>query len=367
MTILAMSMGMVVASGLLGKRAQSSANVKKRQLSRCEFFWVVVFVLICVAVLVVYLMKVPSIAILTALKEGFVAGQKARSQMGNDFVGKYHWYKLFMRDGLFLATFVLYANWLIKVRKGMFDVLFFFATFFITIFSVVSATEKGPVVTLIVGMFLVYVIVKRGGTYPLKGVLTIGVFVFTALVAAYVNFMGSMGIFSAIKSIFSRAFTGQITPAYWYLEYFPQFHDFLAGRSFPNPMGILPFENYRLSVEIMNYFHPDILNSGVVGSAPTVYWAEMYANFGVIGVVVSPFFVGIALCWIASLLNKLENTSLKVGLIVAVAMHFKSLNGTGLSGFIIDTYFLGILGFVFVILALGNYGRIKLLCREVVQ
>ena len=40
---------------------------------------------------------------------------------------------------------------------------------------------------------------------------------------------------SALFSVFSRTFTGQIQPAYHYLEFFPEIEPFLLGRSMTNP------------------------------------------------------------------------------------------------------------------------------------
>ena len=115
--------------------------------------------------------------------------------------------------------------------------------------------------------------------------------------------MASKNPINAIASVFSRTFTGQIQPAYHYLEFFPMHHDFLWGRSFPNPRGILPFEPYRLTVEIMNWRFPDLVKRGVVGSMPTTFWGELYANFGTLGVITIPFFVGIVIYLLACFVN----------------------------------------------------------------
>jgi len=362
-TILAMSFGMVAASGLLGRQEYSFASNDKRNLSRRELFFLFVFVLICGAVFVVYLTKIPSVALFAVFSDGFVEGRIARSQMGHEFVGKYHWYKLFMKDGLFLATFILYADWLLRSRRGVLVSLLLFGTFSAAVFSALSSIEKEPVAILILGMFLVYVAVKKRCVYPFRTVFLLMSITIAILVGAYMLFIGSENISIALKIMFSRIFTGQLTPSYWYIEYFPRLHDFLAGSSLPNPGGIFPFEGYSLTVEIKNYFASGVLVNKAAGSAPTVFWGEMYANFGLMGVIIPPFFVGAALYWVAFLLDKIENTSLKVGLVVAVAIHFKDLCGTGLSGFLVDTNLLGMVGFVFIIMMLGNYCRVKIFYR----
>jgi len=171
--------------------------------------------------------------------------------------------------------------------------------------------------------------------------------------------MGSHSPVAALMSVFSRTFTGGVQPAYHYLEFFPQHHAYLMGKSFPNPMGLLPFEPYRLTVEVMNWRFPGLESAGVVGSMPTVFWGELYANFGVTGVVVFPFFVGIGLFVIAYLSDRLENTPLKVGLLVWLVLHYKDLAVTGLSGFMFDFYLFGVVGVVLVVMFLSNNLKIK--------
>ena len=180
------------------------------------------------------------------------------------------------------------------------------------------------------------------------------------LVLFYVYFMGSHNPIAALMSVFSRAFTGGIQPAYHYLEFFPEHHGFLLGRSFPNPAGLLPFEPYRLTVEIMNWRFPDLAGTGVVGSMPTVFWGELYANFRVVGVIIMPFFVGIGLYVISFFASKLENTPFKVGLLVWLILHYKTLAETGISGFIIDFYLFGVVGVILLLMILTNNFKIKL-------
>src|SRR5690606_21203802 len=94
------------------------------------------------------------------------------------------------------------------------------------------------------------------------------------------------------KAISSRTLTGQISPAYFYMKMFPEHEGFLLGRSFPNPKGIFPWEPYPVTVEVMNFMNPKIIGTGVVGSAPTVFWADMYANFSFGGILLSSIIVG---------------------------------------------------------------------------
>lgn len=201
-------------------------------------------------------------------------------------------------------------------------------------------TEKAPFFWLLISLFLVYIIVKHNSKVSAKYFILVSVFLFVLLTITYyyMYWASDKDIMYAIKTLFSRVFTASIQPAYHYLEFFPANHDFLYGKSFPNPKGIFSFETFHLTQEIMNFAQPENIKSGIVGSMPTIFWAEAYANFGFIGVLIIPFVIGIIVWTISFMITKLDNTPIKIGLYVWLLLHFKNLSTTGFSGYIIDFY-----------------------------
>lgn len=327
-----------------------------RQISRKELFVLVGLIAFCFFVLFVYLSKVPTIALFVALSEGASSNSDlARSLMGNDFSGKYHWYSLIMHDLFNIVTFTLFSAFLLTKRKIIF--FFFLIAFMGSSFTAVMATEKGPFAQILIGLLLVYGITLLKGKIPIKATIIFLIVLFASLTTFYIFFMGSADIFSAFVSIFSRALAGSIQPAYHYLEFFPYHQDFLLGRSFPNPGGILPIEPYRMTVEVMNWVDPN--DYGIVGSMPTVFWAEAYANFGILGVVFVPFVIGVVVYTVYYFVDKIENTPIKIGFFVWLMQHFKSLSITGFSGYIIDFYFIMLTFILILSIAFANRLKIK--------
>jgi len=327
-----------------------------RQISRKEFLVLLGLMAFCFVVLFIYLSKVPSIALFVALFEGASSDSHlARSLMGNDFFGKYHWYSLILHDLFNIVTFALFSAFLLTKRKIVF--LFFLISFLGSSFAAVMATEKGPFAEILIGLLLVYGLSLLKGKVPIKATIILLVVLFSSLTAFYILFMGSADVYSAFVSIFSRALAGSIQPAYHYLEFFPYHQDFLMGRSFPNPGGILPIEPYRMTVEVMNWVNPN--DKGIVGSMPTVFWAEAYANFGLFGVVLVPFIMGVVVYAVYYLVDKIENTPIKIGFFVWLMQHFKTLSVTGFSGFLVDFYLI-MLTFIFIIsISFANKFKIK--------
>jgi oligosaccharide repeat unit polymerase len=326
-----------------------------RQISRKELLVLVGLITFCFFVLFVYLSKIPNIALFVALSDGSNDAKLARSLMGNDFAGKYHWYSLVMHDLFNIVTFALFSAFLLTKRKIL---LFFFLVAFLgNSFAAVMATEKGPFAQILIGLLLVYGITLLKGKIPIKATIILFTILFASLITFYIFFMGSEDVFSAFGSIFSRALAGSVQPAYHYLEFFPQHQEFLMGRSFPNPGGILPIEPYRMTVEVMNWVNPN--DKGIVGSMPTVFWAEAYANFGILGVVFVPFMIGVVLYAVYYLIDKIENTPLKIGFFVWLMQHFQTLSKTGFSGFLIDFYLIMLTFILIMSIAFANRFRVK--------
>lgn len=335
------------------KRFQKFDHI--RQISRKEFLVLAGLTAFCFFVLFVYLSKVPNIAILVALSDGTNDAKLARSLMGNDFDGKYHWYSIIMHDLFNIVTFTLFSAFLLTKKKIIF--FLFLMAFLGSSFAAVMATEKAPFAQILIGLLLVYGITLLKGKVPVKVTIILLVVLFSSLIAFYIFFMGSSNVLSAFASIFSRAFAGSIQPAYHYLEFFPNHQDFLMGRSFPNPGGILPIEPYRMTVEVMNWVNPN--DKGIVGSMPTVFWAEAYANFGVLGVILVPFVIGVVLYAVYYLVDKIENSPLKIGFFVWLMQHFKNLSVTGFSGYLIDFYLVALVFILVLSISIANRFKLK--------
>ena len=350
--------GLIFTVLLLNVRVMPCIDQDYRDITQKEKFMLLFLLVFCFVVLVLYLYAVPKVAIWTLITDGVFAAAAARSTMANDFSGSYHWYSLVMHDLLNVITFIFYASFLKGPTKKI--KLLFAISFLGSIFTSVMAIHKAPLIWLLIGMFFTYCLSKLKGQIPVKDIIKISIVMVSILVLFYIKFMGTDNIFIALKALFSRAFTGGIAPSYYYLEYFPEVHDFLYGRSFPNPGGIFPFEPFALTVEVNNWKFPFLVGKGIVGSAPTIFWAEAYANFNYYGVFIISFLVGVLLSFVSHFVNKLENSPIKIGFTVWLILHYFHLSESGISGYLFDIYFVGIAFFVLLTLTLSNNLKLKI-------
>ncbi|NKB31988.1 MAG: oligosaccharide repeat unit polymerase [Pseudomonadales bacterium] len=301
-----------------------------------------------------------NIALLSVLEfvNSEFTSEQLRSEMGNAFSGNYHWYKLFMRDLMVVTLYSSFAMYLLKPRFG--NLLLFAMIFVVTSFSMLAAIEKGPFMGQLIGLFLIYVFLRKSGYIRVKYVVMGVPVLFLVMGISFWLFTGAQDVIDGMQRTFSRMFTGQMQGLYHYLEIFPESISFLYGTTFPNPGGLLPYTPFRLTVEVMSIVTPQDAARGVVGSMPTFFWGEMYANFGFLGVIIPPFFVGFLLYWFNLFIMRLPMTPILVAFLVWVILHFIELSTTGLSTFIIDFYLLLLLTIVMTLLFISSRGIVRL-------
>lgn len=326
-------------------------SIKKN--SNVQRYKAYIFVIIGLLILFLYTKQVPDLAIFNIFSFDDKNNLRSlRSDMGNNFQGSYFLYSIFMRDILQFLIFSFYTQWLLfKEKRDLYMVIFLF---FVNSFVALMATEKAPIIWLIAGLFLVNILVKNKGVIPLKSLMKIIIPAFTILICMYMFFMKSMSISDAFTSVLSRAFTGSITPAYFYLVLFPEYHDYLYGTSFPNPMGIFPYEPFRLTVMVMDWVNPELEQLGIVGTMPTVFWAEIYANFGPVFIAPFAFFVGFMLKLFEGIILKFRHLPLSIGYFVWVILYFKNLSVTSFSNYTLNIPLI-IVTLVFILISTKNF------------
>lgn len=350
-------LGVIFVRKLVGFEVVPFRIYEIRRLSWLQDKLLLLLFAFCMIVLINYLRQLDNIALFIALTDGASAAKLARSDMGNSFSGNYHWYKLVMHDLGNLVTFTSFAIWLI--RKRVKDVLLFISAFFYSFFVAIMATEKGPMAWLLIGLFMVYFLIRSNGFIPFKKLIPFTFLIVGLLIISYIYFMGAGDVGSALWSVFSRAFSGSISPAYFYLEFFPEHQEYLFGRTFPNPGGLMPYEPYRYTIEVMNWLFPDLVETGVVGTAPTVFWGEAYANFGPLGIPIVAFFMGSLVALVSYFVSKLEINPLTIGFFVWLILIFKDLSNSGFSGYFYNIYIISVTVFVVTFLSVLGYIRVR--------
>jgi hypothetical protein len=346
--------GFISSNRVFNKNKYKSLYIKNinstslRKTSMKQNYMIVILLFYCMYILYQFTSNVESIALFEIFSNDETASYFARSKMGNDFSGKLWRYQLFFRHLLNYCVMFLFSNYLMSKTKSKY-VLFIFS-FLIATFSSLMSIEKSPFIGLMIMLYLSYLmhgdrsyLQKRSVYYASVGILaTIGLFYF---------FMNQETVLISITSVVSRVLTGQIATAYFYIEVFPQQHDFLYGLSFPNPGGIFAFDPFPLTKYISNIIFPMNIRNGLIGSAPSVFWAEIYANFGVMGIPIFAFMVGFSLRSLDLYIDRWQTSSAKIATYVILSWHYRTLTGSSISNFLFDSTLFAIIVIAIILIS----------------
>ncbi len=259
-----------------------------------------------------------------------------RNNAGN-LVNNYHWFKFFLRDGLFfLLILFLSLSTICKVGNSKF--LFWF-TLFILIFTSLLTGEKGSIIDVVLLMYISLITFKRNASIDFLPLIKFLSFSLLAIIGSYNLFMPAETLNILINGILDRLLVGQIIPGIFYLEIFPDHQPFLFGKSFPNPMGLFPHHPVPLTELVMNYsgFNEIGESLDIIGTMPYMFWGEMYANFGYFGILLSLLFVSCLFIYLDFIFFvKAKSSLILMVLYCYLIVHYKDLSVTGLFGFVLD-------------------------------
>ena len=358
-SITALIVGLIAGKSMFGRIKDFKLKKITRTSTHLLFINSILF-LICSYVLYLYINKVGFYNLVISSFIGIVSEDSTsvlRSAMTNSFDGKYHWYQMFMLELLFFSTLVFCV--LRIQKKTMTRTFLLLISLLICAFSLIMSGQKGPIFELILGLGMIIIIIYQNSRISFRALSIIAVTGFFIIVPLYYLFMDSSNIGEAISGVFSRTLTGQLQPAYVYLEYIPNERDFLMGSTFPNPAGIFPYEPVPITQEAMAWYNPNE-QIGVVGSMPTIFWIEAYINFGFIGIVLVSLMLGIFIYGLNVFLLSFQHNAITLSFYIWLILFYKDLSSSFFSDFLISIY-LYITLFIFLLFSIiFGYGKLKL-------
>lgn len=279
---------------------------------------------ICVAVFVLYARLLPTIPILDVLSgKSTFAIRLARSQVTNDFqAGRLSYYSWFFSDVLGFVSY--YLGGVALRRRDRNTVLAALVSILFALFVSIHTTNKAPLVDYVLGLTGMYFLLRSAGRIPVKVFMWIGLVSYSILSVMFFAFFHYPPGF-AVRRVLERTIGGQVTSQYWTLAFVKYVTGYLNGHSFPNPRGILPWEPYLLNRNVSLFMRGVSGSNLIVGSAPAVFWVEVYANFGVIAALLSAFAVGVFVYWVHYRVASGPLTPLRAALIAWTAVFMAKL------------------------------------------
>lgn len=178
--------------------------------------------------------------------------------------------------------------------------------------------------------------------------------------AAAAGTLNNRDVFEAFESIIAaansmvgdRLLFGQNRPLYVVYQIVPDQYDYFLGKTFPNPLRIMPFEPIPFTYMVYDVVHSSGGGiDGVRGSAPTAFFSTIYANFGIIVSFISMYAFGFVVQFL--------NEKLLYANKYIIPYRFVLLNYVALFALSIDFFFLSEKVFLMVLLYLIMYRKTR--------
>jgi oligosaccharide repeat unit polymerase len=309
--------------------------------------WMVLLLFgICCIALVLYIQSLPRVPLFAALQGYSDEAFELRMTLGtSNYVtfGKPQYFNAFLRVLMPFLSSILLAQALAKPSRTAIAVAI--GGGLLTAFASIVDTHKGGVVQLLFTYWLTYLIAGRR-TLKLRQVLPVMVGLVALSTYLFSVFMGATfdSVDDGISAVTERLFIGNLVPAYHFVDLFKG-QELLWGRSFPNPLGLFPYSHYPIDAVVWQMLNPWAV-ADVSYSAPAVLWAEMFANFGIAGVLISAPLLGSIARLSQGLFDRVAGTPLRTALIVFWSMYFMGFVTRGVIQMItltFDYYVAGVL------------------------
>lgn len=224
--------------------------------------------------------------------------------------------------------------------------------------------SKGPILWYVLSY--VFVSYYAVGKFKVRYILILGGIAFGGLVAMYAaRGLSLYGFASYNTGPIGRVILGQAAGTYYMFDLFPASEEFLGFASISQYISnIFGLEHVdRAARYAMIDFNPRGIEAGTAGVMNSLFVAEAWANFGLIGVLLSPLWVGFVIGSLYYFFLKKRKTPLWLALFVTF-----SFGGSFTGGFNDYIYNGGYLTLVVLVVAilltaslLGNFRKSKVL------
>ena len=168
--------------------------------------------------------------------------------------------------------------------------ILFWSFFLIGVFINSITLEKSPIATIFF-IIVIYFYIKKNNISINNFLFYIVIVMFIPFLISFFLHFGKSNVFEVvINSLLYRIFIIPSEVLYQYFNIFPDLHDFLDGRSsqlfsWLHQDGTFPLSNYVAKIWWKDPFTSGSCNANYIGN--------FYADFGILGVFISTYIVGI--------------------------------------------------------------------------
>lgn len=344
--LMLMPLGMLIANQLFSyapifqskKFGENNLLLFKEDTSSRMYWVLVLFSVISFMAMIVFMQSLSQVPILSLLKGDVetVVLDQLRSDSGNNYTGDAARMNYIFRTFPLLILSLLYF----LRNNGRKWKIFFFIMLSMNIFISVLELHKAPLIQLMLLLVLCYLFERK--SIKIKTLIFGSLSIVTLVLTMYIFFtvLGNRSVGDLLWAPFSRIFIGQIWPFYFW-QLYQEAYGYMHGATFSNPGGLLPFENIVITSEINDFAFPELASLGIVGSMPTVYFADWFINFGPVAALFSMILFGFLIQVLEIYFVKklaVKKTLTLSALYIFLMYYFSQFAGTTFTNLIFDVY-----------------------------
>lgn len=222
---------------------------------------------------------------------------------------------------------------------------------FLLLLSIICKTlsfEKSPVIVYLFQFYLLEIFLGNIKSIK-KPLFYMGVLVILFLFIYYATTNYSGELFTLKSGPIPRLILTQIATCYLHFQAFPNIQAYLSGASFPTAISWIFNTDQswiRSGRVVMEIFNNSGVKEGTAGVMNSIYLAEAYANFGIIGILISPWLVAFIMSIVSNFILKQRKTPMNIVLYLIVTYTFSNLL---IGGFVDFFYNIGLV-FSFILI-----------------
>jgi oligosaccharide repeat unit polymerase len=311
---IAIPIGFLFANKLLIhlKLNDSYDNFKAKLIHPIDNLFFIFWAILIFSFMLYTIFKIGFIPQLKAMNLSTVEISKLRGEITHNFPGSIHLKELI---GMYLAQMLSFACFArLIIRKNvqnliLFSIIALSASFFTTL-----NLSKSGLAFLMIGLALTYSATKV--ELKLKAVCISALSILITLCLTFVLINKSV----SFKGVWDRAVYAQTYGNYLSFYTFPDIHPHIGFSSTSKLIKKLGFEYKEPASRIMmRVSNEKAVKEGTAGFMVSTFFAEAWANWGLVGLIFCPLYVGFFIKFLIGLIINLRKTTVSIGVLVFIS------------------------------------------------
>lgn len=323
------------------------------KVNKKVYILVIIATIICLISIIYVFYNIGYISFFKLFDRNFNFSEE-RISIGRNFKGNQYIKNIIMLGITPILSHIAYIY--MRTTKQKKWIILFAILFIVNIFVKTYDFSKAPLIYYVCFFFIIEVLL--GKTSSFKKIIPFVVSAIVLLVILYITVGNYKDNFISLSNgPLSRAVVTQAGTLFLHFDAFPNKSEFLKGHSFPPLTKILFGEgeyDIRSGRKVMEIYNSDAIENGTAGVMSTMFIGEAYANFGYLGIIISPIIVGFIVSTILCVYLKSQKTPLNMILYLECFIIFSTVLQAGFVDLFYNISFLIVLIVIFGIKVLTS-------------